>query len=219
MKHFSLEEWADFARNVVRQDLKKAMETHLERGCKKCAKAFELWRRVTDVAQRQTAQEPSEATVRTVKGMYLLHGSRPPRSKKATLAELLFDSFRTPLAAGVRSATASHRQLLFGAGDYRVDVRIEPQEDSDRVSLVGQVLNASDPNERLASAPVVLSRGGKVVARCLTSQFGEFHLQCGLESKYQLRVELPGKTGLAIPLVEAAGEMPRKRGKGTRRKV
>lgn len=219
MKHFSLEEWADFARNVVRQDLKKAMETHLESGCKKCAKAFELWRRVTDVARRQSAQEPPESVVRSAKGMYLLHGFRRPHSKKATLAELLFDSFRAPLAAGVRSATAANRQLLFGAGGYRVDVRIEPQEDSNRASLAGQLLNASNPNERLASAPVVLSRGGKVVARCLTNQFGEFHLQCGLESKYQLRVELPGKTELVIPLVEAPGEMRRKRAKGTRRKV
>ena len=219
MKHFSLEEWADFARNVVRQDLKKAMETHLESGCKKCAKAFELWRRVTDVARRQSAQEPPESTVRTAKGMYLLHGFRRPPSKKATLAELLFDSFGAPLAAGVRSATAANRQLLFGAGDYRVDVRIEPQEDSDRVSLVGQVLNTSHPEERLASAPVVLSTGGKVVSRCLTNQFGEFHLQCGPERKYQLRVELPGRAALAVPLTEAAGEMPRKRAKGTRRKV
>ena len=219
MKHFSLEEWADFARNVVRQDLKKAMETHLESGCKKCAETFEVWRRVTDTARRQTDQEPPENAVRTAKGMYLLHGFRRPRSKKVTLAELLFDSFRAPVVAGVRSGTMPNRQLLFGAGDYRVDLRIEPQEGSDEVSLVGQVLNASNPNERLASAPVVLSRRNKVLAKCLTNQFGEFHIPCGLASECQLRVELPGKTGLAIPLGDPAGEMPRKRAKGTRREV
>lgn len=230
MAHFSLEEWADFARDVVKGDQKAAMQTHLESGCKPCAKVLGTWTRVRQAVTREKAYQPPESAVRTVKGMGAIH-----IPAKTSLARLLFDSSSNPIAAGVRSAATVARQLLYGVGAYRIDLRMEPQMDSDKVSLVGQILNSADPAKHAAAVPVVLLKGRKVLAQSRTNGFGEFHLQCDLEGSLQLRLTLPHGSEIRIPLLEPAkaisaenleslessrvtGITPRKR-KSTRRRV
>jgi hypothetical protein len=230
MPHFSLEEWVDFARDVVKGNQKAAMQTHLESGCKPCAKVLGTWTRVREAAIREKAYQPSESAARTVKGLGAIH-----IPAKTSLARLLFDSFSNPIPAGVRSAATVARQLLYGVGAYRIDLRMEPQMDSDKVSLVGQILNSADPARHAVAVPVVLLKGRKVLAESHTNEFGEFHLQCDLEGSLQLRLTLPHGSEVRIPLVEPAkavaaqsletleysivtGIIPRKR-KSTRRRV
>ena len=131
--------------------------------------------------------------------------NRPDRQlhhAKSQAASLLFDSFRSPRLAGVRSAESASQQLLYGAGDYRIDVRIEPQMDSEKVILIGQVLNAADPAERLSALPVNLLKGRRILAESVTSQFGEFQIECGLEECFRLTVLLPGGREVSLQLVE-----------------
>ena len=199
MAHFSLEEWADFARNVVKGEQKAAMQTHLESGCKPCAKVLGTWTRVREAATREKDYQPPESAVRTVKGLGAIHVP-----VKTSLARLLFDSFNNPIAAGVRSASTVARQLLYGVGAYRIDLRLEPRMDSDKVSLVGQILNSADPTKHAAAVPVVLLKGRKVLAESYTNGFGEFHLQCDLEGSLQLLLTLPHGSEVRIPLVEPA---------------
>lgn len=199
MPHFSLEEWADFARNVVKGDQKAAMQTHLESGCKPCAKVLGTWTRVREAATREKAYQPPESAVRTVKGLGAIH-----IPAQTSFARLLFDSFSNPIAAGVRSTATVARQLLYGIGAYRIDLRLEPQMDSDKVSLVGQILNSADPAKHAAAVPVVLLKGRKVLAESHTNGFGEFHLQCDLDGRLQLRLTLPHGSEVRIPLVEPA---------------
>jgi hypothetical protein len=94
------------------------------------------------------------------------------------------------------------RQLLYAAGDYYMDIRIEPQEDSVKVALLGQVLNGDDVDHRINAAPVALLQGGRVRAETVTNCFGEFRLECDLESGLQLRVRLPQGTELRVPVLE-----------------
>jgi len=201
--HFTTEEWADLAREVGSQEQRQAMESHLKH-CKKCEKVFSMWQRVNEIAHRRQATDPPDATVRSVKGMYAIHGPKARRPIKSLVAELLFDSFQSPLQAGVRSSGAAARQLLFGSGEYRVDLRIEPQMDSEKVVLVGQVLNAANPDKTVDSASVALVRGGKVLAKSLTNNLGEFQLEHDLKSNFELRVTLPGNAQMIVPLVEPA---------------
>jgi len=199
MPHFSLEDWADFARDVVKGDQKAAMQTHLESGCKPCARVLGTWMRVREAATREKAYQPPESAVRTIKGLGAIY-----IPAKTSLARLLFDSSSNPIAAGVRSAATVARQLLYGVGAYRIDLRMEPQMDSDKVSLVGQILNSADPTKHAAAVPVVLLKGRKVLAESHTNAFGEFHLQCDLEGSLQLRLTLPHGSEVRIPLVEPA---------------
>lgn len=199
MRHFSLEQWADFARGVVGEDKKAAMQTHLQSGCKPCAKILGTWTRVRKAATREKAYQPPESAVRTVKGLGAIH-----IPAKTSLARLLFDSSSNPIAAGVRSASTVARQLLYGVGVYRIDLRMEPEMDCDKVSLVGQILNSADPAKHATAVPVILLKGRKVLAESYTNGFGEFHLQCDLERGLQLLLTLPNGAEVRIPLVEPA---------------
>lgn len=221
MQHYSLEDWADFARNVARDEKKLAMRSHLETECKPCTKLYTLWQRVDVAARRESTYQPPETAVRTVKGLGAIHGIAKPRSAGSKLAELLFDSFRSPLQAGVRSTATAARQLLYGAGDYRIDVRIEPRTDSDKVAVVGQVLNAVDPAKRSPSLPVILLKGKKIVSVSQTNSFGEFNLECELVDDLKLHLKVPTQMDVWIPLVNPTVEISQKssESKGVKRLI
>jgi hypothetical protein len=209
MGHFRLEEWADFARDVMAAEEKEAMQSHLDNGCKQCAKAFGTWKHVREAARREASYLPPEGIVRTVKAMGVVHAPDKARPVRLPLAQLLFDSFSSPLAAGVRSTSVAARQLLYGSGDYRMDLRIEPQEDSDKVSLSGQILNSANPDQPVGVLPVILRKGEKVLAESLTNKFGEFQLDFELEGSLQLHADLPQGQVLQIRLVEPVSDGPR----------
>jgi len=202
MRHYSIEQWIDFARNAMGEDEKVEMQSHLETGCKACSKELSIWQRLQQVARRESAYAPSEGAVRTVNATFVNQSADRLRGAKSQLASLLFDSFRGPLMAGVRSAGSASQQLLYGVGDYRIDVRIEPQMDSEKVVLIGQVLNSADPDERLSAAPVTLLKGRKILAESVTSEFGEFQIECELQGSLRLVVLLHGRAEVSLPLVE-----------------
>ena len=202
MRHYSLEKWIDFARNVIEEDEKVRMQSHLQTGCTTCSKELRMWQRLQQVARSESAYAPSSGAVRTVNASFANQFAGQLHHAKAEFASLLFDSFSSPLLAGVRSVESASQQLLYGAGDYRIDVRIEPQMDSEKVVLIGQVLNAADPHERLSALPVNLLKGRKILAESVTKQFGEFQIECGLEECFRLTVLLPGGREVSLQLVE-----------------
>jgi hypothetical protein len=202
MRHFSLEKWVDFARNVIRENEKAKMQSHLQSGCPECLRELNLWRRLQQTAQRESAYEPSDDAVRTVNATFANQRIGRPRSVKHEVGALLFDSFRSPIFAGVRSSGSVARQLLYGADSYRIDIRIEPQTDSEKVLIVGQILNSTDPDERLSRVQVALLKGRRVLSQSVTTLFGEFQMECALEGGFRLMVTLPGGREVSLPLIE-----------------
>jgi hypothetical protein len=203
MTHYSLEQWVDFARNVVDEDQKRKMENHLKTGCVRCSKELGIWQRLHQVARRESAYVPPDGTLRIANASFADQSSRRTPAKTG-VGSLLFDSFRSPLLAGTRSTGTASRQVLYGAGTYRIDVRIEPKMDSEKVILIGQVLNSASPEERLPELPVTLFKGRKVLAESTTREFGEFQIECALEGGFRLTVMLPGQTEVTLPLIEPA---------------
>jgi len=202
MEHYSLEKWADFARQVIGEQERAQMQSHLDSdGCKKCSKVLGLWRRVQTTARREQSYQPPDSAVRSIKGTFAVQGPRRATRSVRAIAELLFDSARNPLPAGVRSSGTALRHLLYGAGDYRIDVRIETQANADKVAVVGQVLNSDDPDEIVGAVPVSLVRAGKVLSESLTSPFGEFDVECDRGGPFELRVTLPTEV-LILPLIQ-----------------
>lgn len=199
-RHFTAVELADYARKVAPKDQQESMKQHLE-NCGKCAKTADTWRHLVETAHRPPTPEPPQAAVRVVKALYSVHGPKRAATLKSLAADLLFDSSLAPLQAGVRSTATTARQLLFGSGDYRVDLRIEPQDDTDQVSLLGQILHATDGERNLSAVPVALVEGRRLLAQALTNEHGEFHLECDLTPRLELRLMLPDFK-VAIPLVE-----------------
>lgn len=207
MMHYAMEKWIDFARGLLEGPEKAAMESHLRKGCTRCSKMLDLWKRVYGAAQRDRSIEIPERAVRAMKGSFAIHGPRRQQPAAAAIARLLFDSALSPIAAGVRSSGSGVRQLLFGIGTYRIDLRMEPKFDSSKVSLTGQILHSADPREVPGALPVALLQGGKVVAETVTSPFGEFHLECESEGRFHLRVKLPAEV-LQLALVDPLLPLP-----------
>lgn len=200
MKHFSLAEWSDLARNVAAKEKQQAMQAHLDSGCKRCMKILATWTRVQEASRREADYEPPTAVLAAAKNLLGVHGPR-----KSMTMQLLFDTFRVPALAGVRSAGSGPRQMLYGMGPYRIDLRMEPQMDSDKVQVVGQILNSADPIQSGTQATVKLLRGRKVLVEAHTNALGEFHLECSLEGDLQLLLSLPRSRDVKIPLLVPTG--------------
>jgi hypothetical protein len=205
MRHYASEQWVDFARNVIQEKQRVQMQEHIATGCKKCMKLMHLWVRFHQAAQSESRYQVSDGAVRTVKAAFT---GRAAKTSKNAFARLLLDNSRQPLLAGVRSAGYQPRHLLYGTGRFRIDVRIEPQLDSDQVAIIGQILNSLNPDERLGGLPVTLWKGQRVLATCLTNASGEFHIQCLLEGGFRVRVELPGGQDIGLPLIDPSGGQP-----------
>lgn len=235
MKHYSAAQWADFAREVVSSADRTDMQKHLEAGCRRCERAAGFWKHVAEVAKHRVEFEPPQDAVRQAKAM--LGNARLEASEPAglTLAELVFDSMSAPLAMGVRSEASTSRQLLFATAEHRIDLRLEPLISSDRVSIIGQILDMRNPSNVNANIAISLFSGRRLLAKTATNDLGEFEFECDLEAKLELRAALPQGRQISVALIEppawaiaaashsidSAGES-KKAGtgkKGTRRKV
>lgn len=180
------------------------MQSHLDNdGCRKCSKVLGLWQRVRTTAQREKGYHPPESAVRSMKGTFAIQGPRKATRGIRAIAELLFDSARDPLPAGVRSTGAAPRQLLYGVGGgYRIDVQINPQADTGKIDVAGQVLNSVE-SSRVHALRVALLRDRKVLSESVTGQFGEFQLIADPTGRFHLKVGLPGQE-VSLPVIRPA---------------
>jgi CheY-like chemotaxis protein len=116
------------------------------------------------------------------------------------LAELIFDSFRTSLPAGVRCSHKSDRHLAYRCKDKIVDLLITPHVESDRITLAGQVTGMGAKEETNDSLVVLLMDGVETVARTNTNQFGEFQLEFEMVKDVGLRIRLLDDSWAAIAI-------------------
>ena len=207
MKHFTKEEWIDFARGIVEGEAKSFMQSHLDRGCGQCGKEATIWARVSQTAQREAAFEPPAGAIRVAKSLLAASGMAAGAKSKVTFADLIFDSFQGAPIMGVRSTTAAPRQMLFHAGDHQIDLRMEPDLDSDGVAIIGQVLDSTNPDNMVRNVPISLHAGKKLVATSETNHLGEFQLISKLEEKLELRAMLPQGRQIRLGLVELRSPM------------
>lgn len=97
------------------------------------------------------------------------------------VARLIFDSFRQPLPAGVRTAQSTVRRFVYEYGFLSADVSFEPKTDSQVIELVGQIMDSANPDHRLEGMPVVLRGPKGPIALAMTNEFGEFRLEFDFE--------------------------------------
>jgi hypothetical protein len=214
MPHFALNEWVDFARDVVDPDRKAAMERHLESGCSDCQNLITTFSKVNEFAHLDSAYEPPDAAIRYVKGMFGIHGPRKAEGMQPLLATLLFDSLLSPLRVGVRSAESSDRQLLFRAGSYEIDLSFSLGSESRQSLVMGQVVTSNPVEAAVDGIAVALMRSGKVVIESLTNSSGEFRLEHKLSDTFELRFRPYWGHPFYIPTVHAekpfTGSLPSK---------
>jgi hypothetical protein len=121
-------------------------------------------------------------------------------------AVLSFDSWAQPaLAAGVRSAGAGTRHLLFNADGRDVDLRIRAQGAS--FVLTGQVLGPDEPGE--VELLTCAGPGQAAVVACVAAldELGEFHIDTVPRGTCTLTLRVGGDQ-IVLPAIEV-GERPR----------
>lgn len=176
-EHFTEEDWFDFAHQQVAPSLRASLEQHLEKGCSRCTQTVRLWEVVLDVADQEAAYRPPDEALRQVRGDFALRRPKGLLEKVAEQVSLVFDSFRQPQAVGVRGAGPSPRQLLYRAGRYAIRLRLEPASDTERVSIVGQLVDEHHSAGAVQDIAVLALKGRKTLDRTLTNHLGEFVLE------------------------------------------
>jgi len=118
----------------------------------------------------------------------------------AQMARLISDSFREPLPAGVRALQNRNRRLLYASGSLMLDLLVEPEDDSNRIALTGQILDSAKPDRRFKGVPVTLQGWKGPVAHATAGEFGEFHLDFNFEPSVSLEIGIAETQGITISL-------------------
>jgi hypothetical protein len=212
MKHFTTEEWIDFANRVVPADKERGMQEHLGSGCKRCGQAADLWQRVRNTATTAANYQPPDETVRAAKAQFAIVGLGGKPKETNSLIEVLFDSFSQPVLAGARSVGTETRQMLYRAEPYQIDVQIEAQPESNRLAVTGQLMDARHPEIVGRDVLVTLSNRRGHLVKTVTNQFGEFHGEINNSGDMELSFSGTDEKSIVISLRDALRRMPGDRG-------
>jgi hypothetical protein len=198
MQHFSEQAWADFVRGVSESESKANIESHLARGCSDCRATSDVWNRLQTMVSNEKSYAPPESAVRMVK---LEFATTNLQEQAPVLANLLFDSFAHPLAAGIRSGAAVARQLVYEAEGLTVDLRLDSQSRSGKILVVGQVLDQRLPRMSPTGVCIALwTSKGQPFLEVSPNECGEFQLEVNAQDDLRLLIELAGRKTIRIPL-------------------
>jgi hypothetical protein len=198
MNHFTLEEWADFARHLKNPSMTAQMQQHLDKGCKQCSKVVHAWRDLLAFGAGEAMYRPPDRALRLVRGHYGLLKPQRRGSRVAIMALLLFDSVREAIPASVRSSPVSPRQLVYAAGNLVIDLRLEPR--FERVYVVGQAQSRIAANRGIAGIEVFALKGTQRVAQTISNRSGEFQLELQPEDDEGFSIVLKRPKSIVIPL-------------------
>jgi len=201
VKHFATEDWIDFAHGLAGEQNQAAMRRHLDGGCRKCEATVAMLQRAIAAAKADAKYDVPDYAVRSARAIFALQRPEKVHILPKMLAKLVFDSFREPAMAGVRSQHKITRQAMYEAGDYCVDLRMEHEHGSSNVVLVGQIADRQHPEKGLGSLPVVLMSGKEVIGRAISNGFGEFQIE--YQPKKSLSLHVPVETAgkqIEVPL-------------------
>ena len=198
MEHFSEQAWADFARGFRSSTNVLGIQAHLVAGCLNCKSERTFWDRLQTMAQAESGFAPPQDLVRLVKLQIAAKEEAAP--DKWTVASLLFNSYSQPLAVGTRGCSTASWQVVYEAEGLTIDLRLDREPKSTKISVVGQILDRRVPSESMGGAVIMLrTERSQPVAATMANKFGEFHLECEPQDHLQLTVVI-GSRRLQIPI-------------------
>jgi hypothetical protein len=213
--HFREQDWVDFARRRGDPEHRARVAQHLESGCPECERTLRLWAAVLSVADQEKTWG-TDAAVRPVKSRLSQERPKGIRERMAAHISLVFDGFVGPQLAGVRSSGVLPRQLLYKAGRYTIKLQVETGAASERMSIIGQILDEQDPSGVLSDIAVRALKGNRTLDRTLTNGLGEFYLEPGATDTIQLSVNV---TEIGTFTVQARRGMERTGRRGHKRAI
>jgi hypothetical protein len=208
MKHFTTEEWIDFANEAVAGSKRQDMDRHLEEGCPRCKKTVSLWQKVRQTAKSAAECQPPESAVRIAKAGFTGVRLEGKLANAPGLVQVLFDSFLQPSVAGARSSGSGTRQMLYRADPYQVDLQIEAKPGANKLVVTGQLLDLRNPDVPGRDVPVIISNLRGHVVQTVTNEFGEFREEIRASSDLELKLLGDDEKAVIISLRDALGRLP-----------
>lgn len=205
-RHLEVEEAVDIATGVASATLRARITRHLATGCARCQETLDWAGQVARTARESLEIDVPDAVVRQAVAAFATHrpAARPSFARRL-LATLVFDSAMEPALAGVRSGKGTTRQMMYRAGEFLVDLRVDFDRGQRLASLVGQVaaqgIDTRSPGVSFGSAQ--LTSRNTVVAESGINEFGEFQFECRPESRLRLKIPLmagPEAGTIEVPL-------------------
>jgi hypothetical protein len=121
-------------------------------------------------------------------------------------APLVFDSFLEASFAAIRSLEGGGcRQLRYESDTLVADFSLEGQSDSQRMTLTGQVLDATKGEPQLGGVPVVMQGHAGFIGIAKTNQWGEFHFEFEPQSGITLEIRATENLWVAAGLPDLHG--------------
>ena len=106
-------------------------------------------------------------------------------------------------AEGTRTSVVSARQLLFRIGAIFVDVEVGCEAESGRASLIGQMLDSSNPSHPPAGVRIVLLNRGRNIASTSSNDNGEFQLRFAMKRNLKLSVAVDRDRPVCLPITSS----------------
>jgi len=222
MKHYGIEQWADFTRGLSELNEHQEMTAHLRSGCENCRRLAEFTKKLHTTCRSLAMYEVPASTVRLACSIF------PPRAHAAVPSggrrgirlpvELIFDSLLVPAPAGLRASWQVGWQGLYRAGDCSVDLRIEPELATSRAAVIGQITNHVVPELEMGNLPVRLRSGKVVVAETVSNRFGEFQMEYEQQSRLKLCIDLQDSKHIQVPLKKFIPDRPAAKSRTSPRK-
>ena len=208
MKHYTIDQWADFTRGLLTREQRALMQDHLNGGCQKCRRLSEFTTKVAVTCTGLAMHPVPESMVRLARAIFPVRvPDRPKRGNRLPI-ELIFDSFLVPSAVGLRASWQLGWQGMYRAGDCSVDLRIEPELNSSRAAVIGQIANRVLPELEMGNLPVCLRSGKLVVAETLSNRFGEFQMEYAQRPQLRLCINLRDSKSIQVPLKKVISDEP-----------
>ena len=192
--HIAFERIADMVEGRIPAEETAGERAHLA-SCARCSAQARELERVTTVMRADTSEDaPRDLVFGAIRLFHSRRTESAPGLLRRIVAALAFDSSTRTPAFGVRSGQAAPaRQLLFGAGDFDVDLRLAAGEEGWTVS--GQVLGPCEGGRVEAFAS---GAQDEAAARASLNDLCEFTLPPVPEGVYALRLRL-NDTEIEIP--------------------
>jgi hypothetical protein len=200
-RHVDTQRWIDAARGLLPESERASAEEHAA-SCTACRRAGSVFSGFAALARTEDGYDVPEDVVR--RALDLFPALEKPNAVERLLATLVFDGASMPLPAGVRTGLRPD-QRLYHAGDYALDLQVTSERSLEAaagsaVVVVGQIASRAKPGPPLSGRPVLLLAGLEVVARTLSNERGEFHLECAPRNGMRLQVWVGGDRKIEVPV-------------------
>jgi len=123
-------------------------------------------------------------------------------ARNVGVARLLFDSLRMHGPIGIRSSHTSGRRFIYEHNNTTIDVQLDVQPGSNRISLTGQVLDGTKPQSSYENLSVILNAPNGTLARTTTNRQGEFILQSEFAENVSVEIRMGDRFWISVPLTQ-----------------